>query len=161
MFSRIRRRVHDKRSPDEITLLLLVRATYVWCCSSRTFCSWWTAHSAQRQWRGCNTPFLWLKNQDALEQWFSNCGTRTTSGTRGLFMWYASSFPVILKSFVNSFLCYNSFVCYANVANSFICYINLKYILSKLRSSETRGVHSNIKKTSGGTRSQNVWEPVV
>jgi len=33
--------------------------------------------------------------------------------------------------------------------------------LSKLRSSETRGVHSNIKKTSGGTRSQKVWEPLV
>jgi len=32
--------------------------------------------------------------------------------------------------------------------------------LSKLRSSETRGVHSNIKKTSGGTRSQKVWEPL-
>jgi len=28
--------------------------------------------------------------------------------------------------------------------------------LSKLRSSETRGVHSNIKKISGGTRSQKV-----
>jgi len=37
-------------------------------------------------------------------------------------------------------------VSYANVANSFICYITLNYILSKLRSSETRGVHSNIKK---------------
>jgi len=33
----------------------------------------------------------------ALEQWFSNCGTRTTSGTRGLFRWYASSFPVIFE----------------------------------------------------------------
>ena len=97
----------------------------------------------------------------ALCQWFSNCGTRTTSGTRGLFRWYASSFPVILKSFVNSFLCYNSFVSYADVANSFICYITLKYILSKLRSSETRGVHSNIKKTSSGTRSQKVWEPLL
>jgi len=29
--------------------------------------------------------------------WFSNCGTRTTSGTRGLFRWYASSFPIIFK----------------------------------------------------------------
>ena len=84
-----------------------------------------------------------------------------TSGTRGLFRWYASSFAVILKSFFNSFLCYNSFVSYANVANSFICYINLKYILCKLHSSETRGVHSNIKKTSGGRRSQKVWEPLV
>jgi len=50
------------------------------------------------------------------------------------------------KSFVNWFLCCNSLVCYADVANSFICYINFKYILSKLHSSETRGVHSNIKK---------------
>jgi len=33
----------------------------------------------------------------SLEQWFSNCGTRTTSGTRGLFRWYASSFPVIIE----------------------------------------------------------------
>jgi len=32
--------------------------------------------------------------------------------------------------------------------------------LSKLRSSETKGVHSNIKKTSGGTRPQKVWEPL-
>ena len=24
------------------------------CCSSRTFCLWWTADSAQQQWRGCN-----------------------------------------------------------------------------------------------------------
>ena len=68
------------------------------------------------------TPYV------VLHQWFSNCGTRTTSGTRGLVRWYASSFPVYSKSFVNSFLCYNSFVCYPNVANSFMCYSNLKYI---------------------------------
>jgi len=37
-------------------------------------------------------------------------------------------------------------MCYANGANLFICYIYLKYILRKLRSSETRGVHSNIEK---------------
>ena len=72
-----------------------------------------------------------------------------SGGRRAAFLSYS-------KSFVNSFLCYNSFVCCANVANSFICYINLKNILSKLRSSETRGVHSNIKKTPGGTRSQKV-----
>jgi len=57
----------------------------------------------------------------SLDQWFSNCGTRTTSGTRAAFLPYS-------KSFANSFLCYNSLVCYANVANLFICYINLKYI---------------------------------
>jgi len=44
-----------------------------------------------------------------------------SGGKRAAFLSYS-------KSFVNSFLCYNSFVCYANVANSFICYINLKYI---------------------------------
>ena len=46
---------------------------------------------------------------------------RTTSCTRAAFLPYS-------KSFVNSFLCYTSLVCYANVANLFICYINLKYI---------------------------------
>jgi len=42
---------------------------------------------------------LWMvwKSQVPLKQWFSNCGTRTTSGTRGLFRWYASSFPVIFE----------------------------------------------------------------
>ena len=44
-----------------------------------------------------------------------------SGGTRAAFLSYS-------KSFVNSFLCYNSFVRYANVANSFMCYINLKYI---------------------------------
>ena len=44
-----------------------------------------------------------------------------SDGKRAVFLSY-------LKSFVNSFLCFNSFVCYANVANSFVCYINLKYI---------------------------------
>jgi len=44
-----------------------------------------------------------------------------SGSTRAAFLSYS-------KSFVNSFLCYNSFVCYANVANSFISYINLKYI---------------------------------
>ena len=53
--------------------------------------------------------------QIRLDQWFSNCGTR-------------AAFLPYSKSFVNSFLCYNSLVCYANVANLFICYINLKYI---------------------------------
>jgi len=28
------------------------------CCSSHIFRSWWTMHSVQRQWRGCNTSFL-------------------------------------------------------------------------------------------------------
>ena len=55
----------------------------------------------------------------ASNQWFSNCGARGLSGgTRAAFLSYS-------KSFANSFLCYNSFICYAN---SFMCYINLKYI---------------------------------
>jgi len=41
-------------SPDKITLLLIVRATYIWCCSLHMFRSWWTAHSAQCQPSGCN-----------------------------------------------------------------------------------------------------------
>ena len=45
------------RKASQITLLLLVHATYIWCCSSRAFRSWWTAHSAQRQRRGCNSPY--------------------------------------------------------------------------------------------------------
>jgi len=38
-----------------ITLLLLVRAAYIYgCCSSPTSRSWWTAHSTKRERRGCN-----------------------------------------------------------------------------------------------------------
>ena len=44
-----------------------------------------------------------------------------SGGTRAAFLSHS-------KSFVNSFLCYNTFECYANVANSFMCYIDLKYI---------------------------------
>jgi len=38
------------RSRATITLLLLVRATFIYsrCCSSRTARSWWIAHSSQR-----------------------------------------------------------------------------------------------------------------
>jgi len=53
--SRLTRSLYNCYSPDEIILLLLVRATHIWCCSSRTSSSWWTAHSAQRQRRGCNS----------------------------------------------------------------------------------------------------------
>jgi len=38
-----------------ITLLLLVRATYIYCFSSCTSRSWWITHSTQRHRRGCNT----------------------------------------------------------------------------------------------------------
>ena len=37
-----------------ITPLLLVRATYLWCCSSRTSRSWWITQSTQHHRRGCN-----------------------------------------------------------------------------------------------------------
>ena len=76
-----------------------------------------------------------------------------SGGTRAAFLSYS-------KRFVNSFLCYNSLLCYANVANSFICYINVKYIWANYVLLKPRGVHSNIKKTLGGTRSQKVWEPL-
>jgi len=48
------------------TLLLLVRATYIWCCSSRTSRSWWIAQSTQRQRRGCNNSEfaqLWISSR--------------------------------------------------------------------------------------------------
>ena len=38
-----------------ITLLLLVRATYIYFCSSRTSRSWWIIQSTQHRRRGCNT----------------------------------------------------------------------------------------------------------
>ena len=52
-----------------ITLLLLVRTTYIWpdgYYTSRTSCSWWIAHSTQGQLRCCNTTFslscLWAES---------------------------------------------------------------------------------------------------
>ena len=50
----------QKRSPDEITLLLLVRATYIYFCSSRTSRSWWITQSTQHHRRGCNNSLLSL-----------------------------------------------------------------------------------------------------
>ena len=42
-----------------ITLLLLVRATHVYFCSSRTSRSWWITQSTQHHRRGCNNvPFF-------------------------------------------------------------------------------------------------------
>jgi len=41
---------------------------------------------------------------------------------------------------------------------SFICYTNHKYIWANYVLLKPRCVHSNIEKTSGGTRSQKVWE---
>ena len=42
----------------EITLLLLVRATYIYFCSSRTSRSWWITQSTQHHRRGCNSRLL-------------------------------------------------------------------------------------------------------
>jgi len=52
--------LHCGSKQQEFTLLLLLRATYIWCCSSRTFRSRWTAHSLQCQQRGCNAGFIEL-----------------------------------------------------------------------------------------------------
>jgi len=42
-----------------ITLLLLVRATYIYYCSSRTSRSWWITQPTQHHQRGCNTYYCW------------------------------------------------------------------------------------------------------
>ena len=46
-----------------ITLLLLVRATYIYFCSSRTSRSWWIMQSTQRHRRGCNITLLRRRRQ--------------------------------------------------------------------------------------------------
>ena len=48
------------RSPDEITLLLLVRATYTYFCSSRTSRSRWIIQSTPHHRRGCNNYITYL-----------------------------------------------------------------------------------------------------
>jgi len=40
--------------PTRLICYWLFTSHIYWCCSSRTFRSWWTTHSAQRQRRGCN-----------------------------------------------------------------------------------------------------------
>jgi len=45
---------HQDRSIG-ITLLLLVRTTHIYFCSSRTSRSWWITQSTQRHRRGCNS----------------------------------------------------------------------------------------------------------
>ena len=47
----------------DITLLLVVRATYIWCCSLCTFRSWWTA---QRQRTRCDNTNSALSSFAAL-----------------------------------------------------------------------------------------------
>jgi len=50
----------QQRSPDETTLLLLVRTTHIYFCSSRTSRTWWIAQSTQRHQSGCNTVHTYL-----------------------------------------------------------------------------------------------------
>ena len=115
-----------------------------------------------------------------LQQWFLNCGTRTTSGARGLFGWNESSFPVIFKILCKSIIadvakyktiCKNLFLCYTNVTNSFVCWSKFKniwanYILLKpggtynikkhqvVRDHKKLVVRDAMVETPGGTRSQ-------
>ena len=44
-----------------ITLLLLVRATYTYFCSSRSSRSWWITQSTQHHRRGCNSTIAYIK----------------------------------------------------------------------------------------------------
>ena len=47
--------VNIGRASTPRSLYYCLFASHIYgCCSSRTFRSWWTAHSAQRQRRGCN-----------------------------------------------------------------------------------------------------------
>ena len=57
-----------------ITPLLLVRATYIYFCSSRTSRSWWITQSTQHHRRGCNTRGdYWLTSDlPAGVQWGGN-----------------------------------------------------------------------------------------
>ena len=62
-----------------ITLLLLVRATCIWCFSLCTIHSWWTMYSAQCQPRGCNSVVgmqIWRKKAFT-EKW---CNLKTNIG---------------------------------------------------------------------------------
>jgi len=63
------------RSHAAITPLLLVRATYIWCCSSHTFCSWWITHSTQRQRRGSNNipSFFTTNRTDIVPSFCEGC----------------------------------------------------------------------------------------
>ena len=56
----------------------------------------WLAHDAKsiRQWFRCVIIFSRGNQSVQLDQWFSTCGTRTTSGTRGFFRCYATNFGV-------------------------------------------------------------------
>jgi len=62
-----------------ITLLLLVRATYIYFCSSRTSCSWWIIQSTQHHRRGCNNT--WPDSFFLSQTWYAKC------------RWYQSAKP--------------------------------------------------------------------
>ena len=50
----------DNRDHPTRSLCYCLFASRIYgCCSSRTFRSWWTTHSAQRQRRGCNSSNQW------------------------------------------------------------------------------------------------------
>ena len=50
----------------------------------------------------------WLRRLDDVYQGFPTCGTRTTSGTRRSFRWYATNFLFFTKTWSHSFLVYVS-----------------------------------------------------
>jgi len=52
-----------------ITLLLLVRATYIYFCSSRTSRSWWITQSTQRHRRGCNIHNFYFEKAGNKQFW--------------------------------------------------------------------------------------------
>jgi len=87
---------------------------------------------------------------------YYNSGSQTvvregfSGGTRAAFLSYS-------KSSVNSFLSYNSFVCYANVANSLVYYINLKYIWANYALLKP-GVYTPILKRHQVVRDHNKFE---
>jgi len=56
---------NNRDHASQSLLLLLVRATHIYCCSSYTSRSWWITQSTQRHWRGCNTTMA----QDSYIQW--------------------------------------------------------------------------------------------
>ena len=51
-----------------ITLLLLVRATYIFFCSSRTSRSWWIMQSTQHHRRGCNSSTITVNKHTIIDQ---------------------------------------------------------------------------------------------
>ena len=64
-----------------ITLLLLVRTTYMYFCSSRTSRSWWITQSTQHHRRGCNNipPFYKEPHRSHVLCVKAELGTTSTS----------------------------------------------------------------------------------